>query len=86
MKTINESNGPLRQVFQDFDDFAKHREIALECAEKGDTVEIWQNGDYFTLEFHNLQADAEKKEAFDNFMGDDYQASLDKLTIRKPAA
>lgn len=57
MKTINNPNEPLRQIFQDVEDFQKNIDFAFDYAEKGDTVEIWANGDYFTLDFHSLLAD-----------------------------
>lgn len=61
MKTINKPGEPLRQVFQDIPDFLKNHELAFECAEKGDNVEIWLYGDYFTLEYHSLQAEPTDK-------------------------
>lgn len=50
------NKGQVTLKFQDKDLFIESIHDAFKAAEDGDNVEIWQNGDYYSLEFITLEA------------------------------
>jgi hypothetical protein len=44
--------------YQDIETFTNNIDEAFAAAESGEVVEIWENGDYFVLEYRSLKADS----------------------------
>lgn len=83
MKTYIKDNEDVL-TFNSPDDFVENLKAGFKAAEDGMTVEIWNGGDYFTLEFHSNESKGEYKPEMGKAMfGEDPIASLDKLTIRR---